>query len=699
LKLSNITAYVYSIIIIFFAWIYCGSRFIPEPELLKYLFLAAVLFSAESAGAILNQTIKSRIIFSAPINFIINCGIGLGILSFMAFLVLAAGSANIYSYSIIIILPLALRLFTGGNTISSSFKNSELPQDCDGEKQHPAQKKYTDNHTDTGGNNNDIECSCFYGYFLNIIIIAILIFGFIFSVLPQTSWDALSYQLEIPKQYIASGKMFFINDIHFWGHPQLLNLIYSIFIIFKFDTLCSTLHWFYLLMTAGMILYFPFETAGIYISKNWKKLLAVLILTHPQILILSSYAYIDLGLMFYFTGACLFLLAKNIKYTAIFLGLALCVKYTGLIMSVIVALCIFYGWHDKLSEKLKSFFYVLTGAYAIFLPYLIKNFYFTKNPFYPFLDSFIFWPHVKYDFIEDYLTTLDMVGAGHSVSDILKFPFRISFYSQFYGNGFFDGVMGISFLVCIPFFIAGFIKCRYFGNNDNNEKLKTSGNILAVIFTLYFLFVIKAQSVRFFLPAAPVYYLLSIIGLKFLFEKFKFKHCYLCVFVIILIVNIAPVSVEFAKKEPLRYLLSLESRDDYLKRYLDPYPCIMQYNQIAAQNENTGGKCKLLQFYEPRHYYTALPYFWRDVFEPSTIDILMEKYSERDVSEKDIAVKIQYELSASGFTHILIGEKAKKVFILKLDNETQRKAFADFINAIKLIKSEKGYSLYEINNK
>jgi len=125
----------------------------------------------------------------------------------------------------------------------------------------------------------------------------------------------------------------------------------------------------------------------------------------------------------------------------------------------------------------------------------------------------------------------------------------------------------------------------------------------------------------------------------------------------------------------------------------------MQYNQIAAQNENTGGKCKLLQFYEPRHYYTALPYFWRDVFEPSTIDILMEKYSERDVSEKDIAVKIQYELSASGFTHILIGEKAKKVFILKLDNETQRKAFADFINAIKLIKSEKGYSLYEINNK
>jgi hypothetical protein len=82
----------------------------------------------------------------------------------------------------------------------------------------------------------------------------------------------------------------------------------------------------------------------------------------------------------------------------------------------------------------------------VVLPIMVKNYYFTKNPFFPFLHQYFNAEH--WDSSRYALMKADVGTMFHSPIDILKFPYTLSF-----GQLGFGGMVGAQFLIFLPFLL------------------------------------------------------------------------------------------------------------------------------------------------------------------------------------------------------------------------------------------------------
>jgi len=524
---------------------------------------------------------------------------------------------------------------------------------------------------------------------------ALCVFAFVSSLVPQFGWDAMAYQLEVPKRYIQNGGLFFIEDIHFSGHPKLVNMIYSFFMMFGKDSLCSTFHFTFLIACCLAVLSFDFKkhlhpdfTGG---SAG---LASLLLLAHPQALVLCSWAYIDLGLMFYFTVSALCLISGNYVLCAFFLGSAACAKYTGLMIAAIFYAVVFFK--IKAADPRKALYIVklIFITALVFAPYMAANFYFTSNPFYPFFDSYMPFETVRYDHMDTYLATLERVGGGRGFIDKLLYPYDSMMNSRYHGNLYYDGVMGMTFFAMIPFFFYALYRA-----GRNGAPLNFNVLALAAIFALYYLFVLGAQSTRFFLAAAPVFYIISALGLKFAAENLKpaaLKKTFIFLFACFLALNAWPAAVLFFSCSPMAYLKGEEAAESFLTRNLAPYHCISEFNKIYESLLDV----KLMTVYEPRLYYARKNYIWRDVFEPCELEIAVHSYFDGKNAAVGSAASdfLSEKMKSAGITHILAKDRALEIAARGFDDERKSAIFKEFIKSkTKAIASGNGYGLYSIN--
>lgn len=521
------------------------------------------------------------------------------------------------------------------------------------------------------------------------------VFAFVSSLAPQFGWDAMAYQLEVPKRYIQNGGLFFVEDIHFSGHPKLVNMIYSFFMMFGKDSLCSTFHFTFLMACCLAILSFDFKKhLHAEFTRGAAGTAALLLLAHPQALVLCSWAYIDLGLMFYFTVSALCLISGNYALCAFFLGAAACSKYTGLMIAAIFYAVAFFKINAADSRKALYFVKLMFITALVFAPYMAANFYFTSNPFYPFFDSYMPFETVRYDYMDTYLATLERVGGGRGLMDKLLYPYDSMMNSRYHGNLYYDGVMGMSFFASIPFFFYALYRA-------GREGFSLNFNIsaLAAIFALYYLFVLGAQSTRFFLAAAPVFYIISALGLKFAAENLKpaaLKKTFTFLFACFLALNAWPAAALFFSCSPAAYLKGEETAESFLTRNLAPYHCISEFNKIYENLLDV----KLMAVYEPRLYYARKNYIWRDVFEPCELEVAVHSYFD----EKNAAVRpaandfLSEKMKSAGITHILAKERALEIAARSFDDDRKSSLFKEFIKSkTKAVASGNGYSLYSVN--
>ncbi len=545
---------------------------------------------------------------------------------------------------------------------------------------------------------------------IDFLAFILLVFAFISSLPPQYSWDAMAYQMEVPKRYAQHGGLYFIEDIHFAGHPKLLNMIYLFFIIFDKDTLCASFHFTFLLLCYLLTLNFDFKKylSEIY-SRTVSKIAALLIITHPQILILCSWAYIDLGLMFYFSAAALCLISSNYLLCAVFLGAAMCAKYSGLLIAAIFLVMLLYKLPGYIEQRLKYCFRVILTAALIFSPYMAVNFYFTSNPFYPFLDSYLPFETRIYEYIDIYLATLELVGGGRTIVDMLCYPYYSMINSRFHGNIYYDGLMGMTFFALIPFFLFAVYKNKNTAlaepaqNSVNKQSVgdaDTNIKTLAIIFVLYYIFVLKAQSTRFFIAGAPLFFIISALGLK-LFAAMIFKlnakqnGRSLILFACFLAFNSLSAAGVFISSSPLKYLSGSETRESYLSRNLAPYQCAAAFNKICAGSLEVN----LMSIYEPRLYYLESNYIWRDVFEASELELAIHSCFN-DLKEAAPSERLDYiskKLQAKKITHILAKERALELAARNFEEKAKETLFKNFLlENTEIIASGGGYNLYAI---
>ncbi len=522
--------------------------------------------------------------------------------------------------------------------------------------------------------------------FFSILFVLSII---VLSSVPPVSRDALTHHLAIPKLYIENGAIYEIPDSIASYYPMNVDLLYLIPLYFGNDIVPKYIHFSFAILTALFIYLYLRE----HIGSLWGWLGAFFFITIPIIVKLSITVYVDLGLMFFSTASIYFILKwKNtdfrVKYlilSAVFCGLALGTKYNGLICILLLSLIIIFTYsrnsNGTVLDQLNSLKYGIIFvciAWLLFSPWMIKNYYWTGNPFYPLFNS-----------IFDYGSNLDLrisSEMGHftirkliykeSFLEIVSIPFRIFFQGVDNDPKFFDGKLN-PFLLVLP--------CFVFLKNKSDFKSLSDEKIL-LFFSCLFIIIVFLQNdmrIRYVGPAIPPIVILSIYGLKNIYSYFerrdvgKIITMFVCI--LIFISNFIYMFNQFKYVKPFSYLSGEINKTDYIKQYRPEYSVIQYANQTLSNNNLI-----LSLFLGNRSYYSDV----KMIFSHMKFKEIVKKTSNPTYLAKDLKDK--------GFTHIMVNfiifnEWAKSQF-----SETEKENIDRLFSSMDLKFSKDGYGLFKL---
>ncbi|MCK5534194.1 glycosyltransferase family 39 protein, partial [bacterium] len=322
---------------------------------------------------------------------------------------------------------------------------------------------------------------------------AILIFAFILSFFaslgPVISTDALRYHLSLPNLYFLNHKIFILPNNFFSNFPALFDMLYLFTFFLKSSGLARMFHCLAGVLTALSIYslgkkYFNFRT-GI--------LAALIFFTTPFVLLLSSVAFIDLGVAFFFflSFYALFIYdeKKKINYlvvSAVFAGLSVSTKYSGGLFVLIAGILYFFKRYTIDKVKFSFAFRELIIFFGITLivvsPWLLRNLFCVKNPVYPFFSG-------NNDL---YMKILSSAGININKLNWFWLPLVVPWHITLYVSHFENWRAGMVYLAFLPFLF--FLK-------GVDRKIKY---LIIYCVLVYLIWVYGIQNVRFLLPVFPL---------------------------------------------------------------------------------------------------------------------------------------------------------------------------------------------------
>lgn len=494
-----------------------------------------------------------------------------------------------------------------------------------------------------------------------ICLLAILITSIvILSMVPPVSKDALVHHLAVPKLYLKHGGIYEIPFMGFSYYPMNLDLLYMIPLYFGNDIAPKFMHFVFALLTAWLI----FEYIKHRANSIYGLLGAVFFLSIPIIIKLSITVYVDLGEIF-FSFASLLLLLKWIKsgfrlrfiiFSGLFCGLALGTKYSGLVTLILLTLFVPFlyarynrGGRSNFSIPIMYGIIFFLISLFIFSPWMIRNYYWKSNPIYP-LHNKLFNPPqslpksslLKGAVIKKnsgFFTFRSMIY--HETGwQIALLPIRIFFQGKDGSSQYFDGKLN-PFLLFLP--LLAFMRFK-----KDHEYLRAEKKIMLIFSLLFFCFAFFSFTlrIRYIAPIIPPLVILSVFGIKNLFESFQHSSSRInrqvgisivvMIVVFMILFNANYLIGQFRYVGPFRYLNGSLSRDGYIARYRPEYPA-MEYI-----NKNLDPEAKVLFiFLGKRGYYCDREY----IFDMG----MLKRLIERSNSPQELLQGLRKQ----GITHLL----------------------------------------------
>lgn len=229
---------------------------------------------------------------------------------------------------------------------------------------------------------------------LAAISFLLLLYQLLLALAPPLKWDALAYHLQLPRQYLAAGRIVFVPENPYWGHPQLVEMLYTLAMSIHRVETAAVLGW-----SAGVIfllgllgytntLLARIRRVSVGVSAGWMAVTAVMAgLTYRSLL---GWAYNDhFSALF---GLCTLVMlfewletrqSKWLLWAGVFCGFALGTKWTSGVLLLAAASAIYlYRRGSWLTRR-----DVLVAAAAVVLPvlpWLARNLIVTGNPVYPY---------------------------------------------------------------------------------------------------------------------------------------------------------------------------------------------------------------------------------------------------------------------------------------------------------------------------
>jgi hypothetical protein len=425
---------------------------------------------------------------------------------------------------------------------------------------------------------------------LGVLIGLLLFFIIPLASVPPVDKDALVHHLAVSKLYLEHKSIFEIPSMPFSYYPMNLELLYMVPLTFGNDIIPKFLHFGFALLTSYLIYGYLKRR----LNAAWALLGTLFFLSLPIVVKLSISAYVDLGLMFFSTGALLFMLkwlesgyqSRFLVFSSLFTGLAMGTEYNGLICFVLLTLfvpCIRLRSAPEdgrgTVKSLGNAVLFVAISLLVFSPWMIRNYLWTDNPIFPLYDHWFNPQSIRGQESVGFFAYRATV-YGESWWEIALLPVRIFFQGRDGSPQYFDGQLN-PFLFFLPFF--AFYRIR-----SDPSPLRREKRIL-LAFTVLFLAVVLFTSgfrIRYIIPVVPPLVLLSVFGTRKMVDAFDtprmrgLAKAGLAVAGIVMFfafyINARYIVEQYRYVDPLSYLTGKYSRDQYITKYRPEYPA-MQY--------------------------------------------------------------------------------------------------------------------------
>ena len=475
--------------------------------------------------------------------------------------------------------------------------------------------------------------------FLLLFLLLFVVLNFIISFSPPWNVDALSYHLAVPKIYIENHQIIYLPYNYFSNFPSLVDFINLIGLLLQ-NGILSNLFAYALSVTLVLAIY---SFCKKFFNTRIAILASLIFYSFPVVIEFVSTAYIDIqvalfiflsiySLFMYFT------LKKNqlLILSSIFIGLGIASKIFAVIAFIGILILLIYTLFLRLAKNKLNFqnifFKVLVFSLIVFIilmPWLIKSYFFTGNPVWPFFNDFFDGKYWDKEHQEYY--SIRQLGRELSIINYIRLPWDINVQTQtdqLRRNVAEGELIG-------PFFMA-FLPLYFFLRKNK---------IVNILFFLLFVYVTMwfflSSIVRQILFAVP---LIAIISSYVIIELFK--NNYLSKILKILLIFTFGFSLLVwvgGNTKDLVVAIGLETEESFYSRY------VSMYEPSKFINSNLPEDSRILLFTEWKGFFLERDYVWADPLTQVYINYSKFK-NEEDYYE---------ELKKLKITHILVNEGFK----------------------------------------
>ncbi len=554
------------------------------------------------------------------------------------------------------------------------------------------------------------------------------------ALTPPLNYDALSYHLGVPKEYIRQHSIVYLPHQVYSNFPFTMEMLYLFSLLLQGDILAKLIHLSFGLLTVAAIYSFGRR----YFNPGIALLASVIFFNIPLVGFLSTTAYIDLGVTLYEFLALMGLVnwfysgkRKDFLVSAIFTGLAMGTKYPAILFSflpLLLGVILKTSLIDKIRrpDRLKKVCLFSLVAIGIASPWFIKNLIYTGNPIYPLFYSLLGgrgWSVFNAArFMEQHSSTFGnwwevflvplTISRSPDIGPLfIIFAPLLIFFKRFarpvkllvvYGGLYFLLWMFFThrdyrfLLPAFPAFslIAAYL-LRRFGKGKGFSLLLAAGLgvALALNYQKFYLFGLQLLDFRkgFFLFPLSLGLSALIVFLAVKCRKDKsISSLVVTGIVLVLLFNLSTVLGMASEYGLLGVAFGKESRPAFLSR------TFYAYDAFRFANENLPPSAKVLFIGENQGYY-----FDRDFVSNSPLDdniIVGIANSSRDGEE------MSNKLKEMGITHILynaseVKRVARSYASFNWVDEESRKRFLSFLSSgeyLRLIFFSKGVFIYKV---
>jgi hypothetical protein len=458
------------------------------------------------------------------------------------------------------------------------------------------------------------------------------------ALAPEVAFDSLNVHLPYARDAAASHRISFAPNNWNSSMPALPLMSYITAFLLSGLPLAKLFNVVCYLACGGVTYWF---------ARRWWSPIhgvaaALLVWSSPVVLYEATTALVDLPLTLYSAVAVFSFLewtrrqeSSYLWLSAATLGLALSCKYHAALWFIPILLIL--GWHSlrrrtqtpRQTLRLAVSYSVI--AAAVFLPWLLRTWYYTGNPVFPVANSFFASPYFTPAMEKAALAMYDNEGVGRSWQALVQLPWTVTFHP-----GPFRGNLGVLFL---PGVVLALVRRK-------TPQIRF-GLMLAGAY--FYLWALTLQEIRYLLPLTPLLSVLTSFGLlgdEPATRQFKARLAYAGLVLILCgsVMNFPSVYPLWTKEwtywhsyqSPLAYLLGRETRQDFMRRDL---PSVYVYDFI---NEKLAAPDRILLLNDWAQFYARVPTLYSYTVEGE--EILLQETEEGVLGK----------LKESGITHVLL---------------------------------------------